>query len=59
MHVKASDVDRGLSLKAVTQNLNRMSEEVERMADIRRQLRPEHREQLIALRRQIEALLEG
>ena len=50
---------RGLSLKAVTQNLNRMSEEVERMADIRRQLRPEHREQLIALRRQIEALLEG
>ena len=46
------------SLKMVTQNLNRMSEEVERMVEIRRQLRPEHREQLVALRRQIEAVLE-
>ena len=48
---------RPLSLKMVTQNLNRMSDEVERMAEIRRQLRPEHREQLLSLRRQIDGLL--
>ena len=48
---------RPLSLKAVSQNLSRMSEEVERMMDIRRQLRPEQREQLVSLRRQIETLL--
>ena len=51
-------LSRPLSLKMVTQNLNRMAGEVERMVDIRRQLRPEHREQLLSLRRQIDALLE-
>ncbi|MEI7606594.1 MAG: ParB/RepB/Spo0J family partition protein [Rhodospirillaceae bacterium] len=47
------------SLKVVTQNLNRMGDEVERLVEIRRQLWPEHREKLLALRRQIDALLEA
>ena len=50
---------RPISLKMVTQNLNRMAGEVERMAEIRHQLRPDHREQLLSLRRQIDAVLEG
>jgi len=50
---------RPLSLKAVGVNLNRMSQEFERMSELRRHLRPEHREQLHALRRKIDALLDS
>ena len=50
---------RPLSLKAVSQHLGRMVQEIERMDEVRRQLKPEHREQLSALRRKIDALLEG
>ena len=50
---------RPLSLKTVGQHLGRMVEEIERMEAVRRQLRPEHREQLAALRRKIDGLLEG
>ena len=56
---KANPRTRPLSLKAVSQNLNRMFDEVDRMLDIRRQLRPEHRDQLNVLRRKIDLLLEG
>lgn len=49
---------RLLSLKAVSQSLNRMTEEVERMEVIRRQLQPEQRDQLRVLRVKIDALLE-
>ena len=48
---------RALSLKAVTQHLDRMSLEIERMDEVRRQLRPEHRDQLRALRYKIDGLL--
>ncbi len=49
---------RILSLKEVSQHLSRMSEGVERMAVIRRQLHSEHRDQLRGLRCKIDALLE-
>ena len=48
---------RFLSLKAVGQNLRRMSQEIERMDEVRRQLQPEHRDQLRALRCKIDGLL--
>ncbi len=47
------------TLKAVGQSLGRMVGEVERMGEIRRQLQPEHRERLRALREMIDALLGG
>jgi len=54
---RAASRPRPLSLRAVGQNLGRMVVEVERMGDIRRQLQPEHRGQLRALRDKIDALL--
>ena len=50
---------RPLSLQAITQHLGRMTEEIERIDEVRRQLRAEHREQLGVLRRKIDDLLRG
>ena len=50
---------RPLSLKTVGQNLGRMVQEIGRLDEVRGQLRPEHREQLSALRRKIDELLAG
>ena len=50
---------RPLSLKSVSQSLGRMAGEMERMGEIRRQLQPEHRDQLRALRDRIDGLLAG
>ncbi|MEI6560403.1 MAG: ParB/RepB/Spo0J family partition protein [Rhodospirillaceae bacterium] len=50
---------RALSLKTLGQSLGRMTQEVGRMHEIRRELRPEHREQLLILRQRIDALLAG
>ncbi len=47
------------SLKAVSRNLGRMSEEVEMMAVIRKQLQPEHRDMLRLVRARIDVLLES
>lgn len=48
---------RGLSLRSVGQSLDRMVLEVERIGEIRRELRPEHRDRLLALRQSIDAVL--
>ena len=50
---------RSLSLKAVGENLRRMAFEIERMETVRRQLLPEHRDMLHALRNRIDGLLGG
>ena len=47
------------TLAAVGQNLTRFTDEIERMTIIRRQLHPEHRDQLRVLRLKIDALLES
>lgn len=49
---------RALTLNTVRRSLERMSEEIDRMGDIRQQFWPEHREQLLTLRRKINDLLE-
>ena len=54
---QATPRHRPPSLKAVGLALGRMVGEVDRLGDIRRQLQPEHRDQLRALREKIDALL--
>ncbi|CAK0751443.1 ParB family transcriptional regulator, chromosome partitioning protein [Azospirillaceae bacterium] len=48
---------RPLSFKVLNQSLERVAELFERVQDIRRELRPEHRAQLRALRQRIDGLL--